>query len=256
MPETHPFGLNVLSGIEASREDLPEALARIADFILKDPEVAVRASMAELADLTGSGDASIVRFCRRLGFEGFPAFKIALASDIAYRSGSEPRGTDIGTRIADAVRATVDDTQEADLQEVARRLLAARHVDIFGSGVSGMVAELFAYRLSWLGLVARGFQDPVATAEVMGALDERSVFMTISETGLTQNTEQLLTLAGERGAYRVAVSGRRIADLKKLCEQVLIATPLSPLPERGELGPSIAKIVLCELLAEEIKQLA
>lgn len=255
MPDTHPFGLNVLTGIEASRADLPEALARIADVILREPEVAVRASMAELAELTGSGEASIVRFCRRLGFEGFPALKIALASDIAYRSGAEPRPTDIGSRIAEAVRATVDGTETEALRQLARRVVAARHVDIFGSGVSGMVAQLFAYRLSRLGLVARGFQDPVAAAEVMGAFDQRSVFITISETGLTAETGRLLALAAGSGAYRVAVSGRWIADLNKLCDQVLIATPLSPLPERGELGPSVAKIVLCELLAEEITRL-
>lgn len=253
MSETPLLMRDVLRGIEASHGDLPDALARIADFILKDPEAAVRASMSELAVLTGSGEASIVRFCRRLGFDGFPAFKIALASDIAYRSGAAPRETDLATRIAEAVRATVDGTAASDLGEVADRLVAARHIDIFGAGVSGMVAQLYAYRFSRLGLVARGLQDPVVAEEIAGALDSRSVYITISETGLTARTRQMLTLAGERGAFRVAVSGRRIADLNRLCEKLLIATPLSPLPERGEIGPTVAKVVLCELLADQVK---
>ncbi|AJE47837.1 MurR/RpiR family transcriptional regulator [Celeribacter indicus] len=239
--------------IEASRDDLPDALARIADFILREPEVAVRASMSDLAVLSGSGEASIARFCRKLGFDGFPAFKIALASDIAYRNGAQPRETDLGTRISDAVRATVDGIPEADLREIADRLRAARHIDIFGSGVSGIVAQLYAYRFSRIGLVARGLQDPVVAEEIAGALDAHSVYMTISETGLTARTERMLSIAGERGAYRVAVSGRRIADLGRLCEKILIATPLSPLPERGELGPVVAKLVLCELLAERVR---
>ncbi|WP_165937696.1 MurR/RpiR family transcriptional regulator [Antarcticimicrobium sediminis] len=256
MQEKHPFGHNVLTGIEASRGDLPEALARIADFILREPEVAVRASMAELADLSGSGEASIVRFYRRLGFDSFPDLKIALASDIAYRGHVDPRSHDLGTRIAEAVRAVIDAPQRDELRQVAERMVAARHVDIFGSGLSGMIAGMFAYRLSWLGLVARSFQDPVETVEVAGALDTRSVFVTISETGLTAHTRHMLTLAGERGAYRVAVSGRRIAELNKLCDMVLIAPPLSPLPERGELSPAVAKIVLCELIADEIERLS
>ncbi|ALG89982.1 MULTISPECIES: MurR/RpiR family transcriptional regulator [Actibacterium] len=245
---------HVLGVIEASRDDMPDALARIADFIVREPEVAVRASMSDLAVLSGSGEASIARFCRKLGYDGFSAFKISLASDIAYRSGAEPRETDFGTRITDAVRATVDGNPAADLREVADRLISARHIDIFGAGVSGMVAQLYAYRLSRIGLVARSLQDPVVAEEIVGALDESSVYMTISETGLTAQTEHMLSAAGEQGAYRVAISGRRIADLNRLCEKMLIATPLSPLPERGEIGPTVAKVVLCELLAEQIKR--
>ncbi len=255
MPGAVSLTQDVQRRIEAGRDDLPGALARIADFILKEPEVAVRASMADLADLTGSGEASIMRFCRRLGFEGFRSFKISLASDIAYRSGAAPRESDLGTRITDAVRATIDGTSPQDLREVAERLVAARHIDIFGAGVTGSVAQLYAYRFSRLGLVARGLQDPVVAEEITGALDRRSVYVTISETGLTAQTERLLTAAAERGAYRVAVSGRRIADLDRLCDKLLITTPLSPLPERGELGPSVAKIVLCEMLAEQVKLL-
>ena len=246
---------DVLRLIEMSRADLPDALARIADFILREPEAAVRASMSELADLTGSGEASIARFCRKLGFDGFSAFKISLASDIAYRSGAEPRDTDLGTRITDAVRSTVDGTPQTDIEEVAARLLAARHIDVFGAGLSGMVAQMFAYRFARIGLVARGINDPFVAEETVGVLDTRSVYVIVSETGLTAQSERLLSMAGERGAYRVAVSGRRIADLSRLCEKILIATPLSPLPERGELGPTVAKIVLCELLSDQVKRL-
>lgn len=243
---------DALRRIEVSRDDLPDALGRIADFILREPEATLGASMSELAVLSRSGEASIVRFCRKLGFDGFSAFKLSLASDIAYRSGAEPRETDLGTRITDAVRATVDETPEAELRAAADRLTAARHIDIFGAGVSGMVAQLFAYRFSRVGLVARAHRDAFVAEEVVGGLDERSVYMTISETGLTAQTQRILSLAGERGAYRIAVSGRRIADLDRLCETMLIATPLSPLPERGEIAPTVAKITLCELLADQI----
>lgn len=253
MPDKTLLMRHVLRAIEASRYDMPGALARIADFVMKEPEVAVRASMSELAILSGSGEASIARFCRKLGFDGFSAFKMSLASDIAYRVSAEPRENDLGTRVIDAVRATVDGTPEADLREVADRLTAARHVDIFGAGVSGMVAQLFAYRFSRIGLVARSFQDPIVADEVIGALDERSVYMTISETGLTAQTERMLSAAGERAAYRVAISGRRIDDLDRLCEKMLIASALSPLPERGEISPVVAKVVLCELLVEQVR---
>ena len=57
MPGAVSLTQDVQRRIEAGRGDLPGALARIADFILKEPEVAVRASMADLADLTTKGPA-------------------------------------------------------------------------------------------------------------------------------------------------------------------------------------------------------
>ncbi|MGI3169061.1 MurR/RpiR family transcriptional regulator [Pseudooceanicola sp. C21-150M6] len=253
MSQPAPLARDVLRLIESSRSDLPDALARIADFILKEPEATVRASMSALAELSGSGEASIARFCRRLGFDGYHEFKLSLASDIAYRSGAEARVTDLGSRISGAVRATIDGTDPDEISMVADRLRSTRTIDIFGAGVSGMVAQLFAYRFSRLGLAARGIQDPVIAEEIIHGAGPETVYMTISETGLTSQTERLLGLAGARGAYRIAVSGRQIADLRPLCETLLIATPLSPLPERGEIAPSIAKVVLCELIAEQIR---
>ncbi|MCZ3378201.1 MurR/RpiR family transcriptional regulator [Rhizobium sp. AG207R] len=51
-------------------------------YIAQDPEIVLGLSVAELAHNTDSGSASIVRFCRILGFSGFREFKIALSGEI------------------------------------------------------------------------------------------------------------------------------------------------------------------------------
>lgn len=53
----------------------PAALARVALYVAQDPEIVLGLSVAELAHNTDSGSASIVRFCRMLGFSGFREFK-------------------------------------------------------------------------------------------------------------------------------------------------------------------------------------
>ncbi|MCA1297346.1 MurR/RpiR family transcriptional regulator [Stappia indica] len=250
------FGQGTIARIEATIDTCPKALSRIASYITREPERSARASMAELAELCGSGEASIVRFCRFLGYKGFRDFKIALASDIAYQQRAQPHAVpEAVARVNAAVLATSAALSNDEITQVARMLIAARCINLFGSGVSGIVAELFAYRFSRLGLVARAFQDGVAAAEVANKPGGRSVFMVISETGLTRHNEGLLRLARKSGAHTIAVSGRRMPQLGALCDTILLATPLSPLPERGETSPAIAKIFICELLAQEIKRL-
>ncbi|MCS0463440.1 MurR/RpiR family transcriptional regulator [Rhizobium favelukesii] len=49
----------------------PSGQSRIAHFVAQNPEHLADLSVSELARATNSGDASIVRFCRTLGFSGF-----------------------------------------------------------------------------------------------------------------------------------------------------------------------------------------
>lgn len=247
------FVRGVLAEIQAAMREMPDALSRIGGYIVGQPEAAIRASMAELALQCGSGEASIVRFCRQMGFASFRDLKIALASDIAYQRSDQTRGSsDLADRMIAALRSTADTVSEADLKRVGGRLAAARHIDVFGSGVSGIVAELYAYRFSRLGLVARAFQDPVVVEEVAGARGGGSVAIAISETGLTLPAERFMAQARSAGAFTAAVSGRRFDALDDLCDVVLIATPVSPPPQRGEMSPVAAKLFICDLLAQEI----
>lgn len=256
MKRKGPIPKDVVAAVEAALADLPGALSRIGRYVLAEPDATVGASMAELAASSRCGEASIVRFCRHLGFDSFHAFKLALASDIAYAKGAQVHGaTALPDRIVKALYSTSSGLSDEVLRDVARRLVAARHIDVFGSGISGYVAEIFAYRFSRLGLVARTFRDPVVAEEVSAAIRADSVFIAISETGLTAHTLNFLSVARDQGAYTVAVSGRRLSPISELCDAVLLTTRLSPLPERGETSPAIAKIYVCELLAQQIIEL-
>lgn len=247
------FGRGVLAEIQGALREMPDALSRVGSYIVGQPEAAIRASMADIALQCGSGEASIVRFCRQMGFAGFRELKIALASDIAYQRSYETRGSSaLADRMITALKSTSDTISEVSLRRVGERLVAARHIDVFGSGVSGIVAELFAYRFSRLGLVARAFQDPVLADEVAGARGGDSVVIAISETGLTLPAERFLTQARAAGAFTVAISGRQFGGLEELCDVVFVATPVSPLPQRGEMSPVAAKLFICDLLAQEV----
>ena len=52
---------------------------RIADWILLHPHQIIGMSISELADVCGCGDATIVRFSRRLGLSGYQGLKIGVA---------------------------------------------------------------------------------------------------------------------------------------------------------------------------------
>ena len=56
---------------------LPRAERVVAEALLENPEAISGLTLAQLAKETGSSDASVIRFCRRMGFKGYTDFKNA-----------------------------------------------------------------------------------------------------------------------------------------------------------------------------------
>jgi RpiR family transcriptional regulator, carbohydrate utilization regulator len=54
----------------------------VADVTLARPELAIYASVNEVAAAAGVSEATVMRLCRLLGFRGFQDFKIALAREL------------------------------------------------------------------------------------------------------------------------------------------------------------------------------
>lgn len=74
--------VSLLEAIYLSTSDAPKTLARIAMYIAINPERVLKLNVTDLAQQTGSGKASIVRYCQTLGYSGFREFKIALSGEI------------------------------------------------------------------------------------------------------------------------------------------------------------------------------
>ncbi|UUX35174.1 MurR/RpiR family transcriptional regulator [Fundicoccus culcitae] len=62
-------------------DSFSETELKIADFILDNRESVLDSSTHELADLTKTSASSWVRFSKKLGYKGFTALKVDLASD-------------------------------------------------------------------------------------------------------------------------------------------------------------------------------
>lgn len=65
----------ILATLGAMQSSLSRTSQRIAQFILQHPQRTTTLTVAGLAQDARAGEASIVRFCRLLGYRGFQDFK-------------------------------------------------------------------------------------------------------------------------------------------------------------------------------------
>jgi len=73
---------NSLGKIRSYYARLSDKEKKIADYILKNPKHIIHSTITEVAEDLNVADATVFRFCKRIGFKGYQALKIALATEI------------------------------------------------------------------------------------------------------------------------------------------------------------------------------
>ncbi|MCJ9744981.1 MurR/RpiR family transcriptional regulator [Neorhizobium sp. SHOUNA12A] len=252
---------SVLPMIRAHMPQLPMALRRIGKYIVENPDLIVKQTADQVATLSGSGKASVVRFCRLIGFEGFQDFKFALAGELAARPVRAPDASALASRqISETLRGTLsaalqDNVSLLDYNNVetlAVRLVDARRVDIYGAGVSGILATLLATRLLRLGIMAFAFSDPKIGAELAHGLDATSVAIGLSETGITSETVQALKRARSAGVFTAAITARPDSPIVASAETVLLAAAAESPLTGGALTVAFTQLFVIEVLVSAV----
>src|SRR6266498_1527846 len=99
--ETAALGASdgVLVRIRSRLTEFTGALQRVAEQVLTDPAGAARATIVELAERSGTSPATVTRFCRALGFEGYAELRLGIAGETGRASVTGGWTMDIGREI-------------------------------------------------------------------------------------------------------------------------------------------------------------
>ncbi|MEX2746110.1 MurR/RpiR family transcriptional regulator [Rhizobium mongolense] len=245
----------------------PNALARIAFSIFKDPEAVLTLSIADLARNTGSGSASIIRFCRMLGFSGFREFKIALSGEIERRKAFglarpvapedvslAPRVAALSTAIQNSIAASAQGFDELQICDLANRVRAARRVEVFGTGPSSICADILAMRLIWLGLPVHSSGSASMTHGLARALDPSSLAIGVSSSGHTAETKNFLDIARKAGAYTIAITTLASGAVADAADEVILFTPIGAWPVPGSVMHVPSVVLLSEYLSQCVEE--
>jgi DNA-binding MurR/RpiR family transcriptional regulator len=250
-----PARQDLLQRLQSVFDRYPTALVRAAQYILENPEKVIHQSLAELSMYSETGQASIVRLCQELGFEGYTQFKIALAADVALRGVSgAPQGPtepldQITDLLCDSIRRTRDLIEPQELDRAAAGLAQAMRIDLFGSGVSGMIADLFAYRLLRLGRHANSMRDAVLAHEISNGLGPGTAAIAVSQSGETPDTVKFLKFARDAGAFTLAITCHAKSPLAKAADATLRMARLKEPTYGGPISDVPRAILIAEALA-------
>ena len=203
--------------IRSAYSTLPTAERKVADFILENPARASLMVINEIAEAAGVSVPSVTRLARKLGYNGFLDFRVALASGSSSIESlkSDPiRPTDNDEAVIEkmflASMRAMEDTLKAlpknKLSTLAEKAVRAKRIFVFGTASSEFLARDIAYQFNYMGYDATAVSDSMVMDVLSARFTVDDVFIGISRSGRTKLLLDALKAAKACGTYTDYVS--------------------------------------------------
>lgn len=218
----------------------------IADYLLRNPLRIPAWSIEEVAHRAEVSTATLSRFARALGFDGYAELRAAIAEALQsvlqpvekLRSSLEQSGARAGTPVTEGLENTLSNVRAAAnalsaelLSGAVKRLTDAEHVYILGFGLSSHLAAILALDLQpfcprMTNVVEFGGTE-VAAGQLMN-ITRHDVLVVISFPRYASDAISLTQYARQRGAAVVAVTDSPASPLAQLADCLLLAPATHP----------------------------
>lgn len=211
---------------------LPRAEKVVAEALLETPEAITNFTLAGLANETGSSDASIIRFCKRMGYSGYTDFKqafmVMLNEDTQEEMEEEIDVKDdmatILKKVFQSNMQTLTDTLSlvsSNYEEALIAMANAKSIHFFGVGDAFAVCQLAHMKASRMGIPGSAHSDvtlQMVTAANMGPGD---VAFAVSYEGRSRNVVEAMRIAEQKGATTICITKMNKSPLLKVTDIVL-----------------------------------
>lgn len=261
-----PVGATALHNrISARWSDLPAAMLRVAQVVLDEPWLVLELPINDLAERAATSPATVTRFCRQIGYDGYVALRMSVATEAGRTSARTSPQADIGrafsaddtaedvrsTLLAGAVRSLQETAQTVDLgrlRQLAVAVARSRHVDLYGVGSSALAAEALAARMYRIGVFCNVWSEVHAGLTSAVLQTEDCVAIGYSHTGRTAETIQMLQEAGRHGSLTVAVTNDPTSPLAEHAALVIQTSAYEQFLQPDDLAAYYSQVWVGDLL--------
>ncbi|CAH9054075.1 HTH-type transcriptional regulator MurR [Pseudoalteromonas holothuriae] len=183
--------------IKALKPSLSSSEAKLADFTLNSGAKIRSLSSVELARQAGVSQSSVVKFAQKLGYKGFPAFKLAVIDDLNLLT-VQPETTltqithtdpihSIALKLLSHQQGILHETHKLnDAEQFEQAIVAlksARKILLCAVGGSFTMAQDFALKLQKIGLPAIAQTDELSAASYIATMGKDDLLIAISDSG-------------------------------------------------------------------------
>lgn len=249
----------IVLAIQNQMNSLTEAERKVAQFIIEHAEEVIYLTVSELALKSEASEATIVRFCKSIGYKGFQDFKINVAKYIVNPQQIILEDLDVhdtprivNQKVFQSRIQVLADTlavlNEQEFERAVHALNTASHIEIYGVGASAYVAMNLKHQFLKIGIKCGVDLDADTQAMSASLLGPQDVAIGISHTGGSKQTIRCLSLAKKAGATTIALTNKAKSPILKVSDIVLFTAAKETIYKSEGFASRIAEITVLDSL--------
>jgi DNA-binding MurR/RpiR family transcriptional regulator len=253
---------SALAAINARLESLSESERKVAEYVFREPKKTLHFNVSELARQSGSSQAAVVRFCKRIGLGSFNNFKLRLARDV-FRDLDERFIPDLDLESEAApdrvIQSVIAQSQRglsllasvldpASVEAAATAILGASMTILFGVGASGVVAYDFLQKLLRVGLASSYTADTDLQVTAASMLKTSDLAFVVSYSGENAAMCEVARQARGRGVKVVTLTMDAPNTISSLADIRLLVPASERIYRQGAVTSRINQLTVVDIL--------
>ena len=231
--------MSIMLNMLKYKEDLSMAERVVLDYLIENKAVLRNFNVEKIAEAAYTSPASVVRMCKKLGYNGFKDFKIdfilanakvEIPENREYKDVILTKDSNQGRMVIENNIRILEETlklhDEKSLQKAARIIMKARKILIFGKGSSYLVCKDLEMKLRRINkfCVAQGeSHEQLVDASF---INQNDVVIFISNSGTTKEIVSAALVAKDNKAKIVSIVKLGTSLLADLSDIVLYTSSL------------------------------
>ena len=237
------IGINKVDPLLAAENlltDLGDQERQCAELLIREPNFVIKSSIAEFAERCSVSQATVVRFARKLGFNGYPHLKLSLVASLGFQVGSqaqEAEELELGIRPDDQLEVMIEKLMNTTIssvrktrnlldQEVVSALVKAisrsHIIGTYGAGASNLVAKDCQLKFARLGKSSVHFHDNHQALSSIGMFSSKDLIILVSHSGKTPEVVSLVKEFKARDIKIATITNNAKSEISRLSDYVLL----------------------------------
>lgn len=217
--------MNYIMRVNTLYPMLSKSEKKIADYLQVVGIDIIYKTLQEVSHEVKVGEATVLRFCRKIGFDGFQNLKLEIAKQNSFsvmKTPNEDYTENIAQNMCNAIHETKNALNKEILDLAVDMLNSADNVFICGSGSSGEVAKETQQQLLRYGKICTFSSDSHFQLASCAIAKLKDVVIAFTLSGSTIDTIDCLKLAKKNGAKIIVITNYILSPSASLADCILL----------------------------------
>ncbi|MBU3874280.1 MurR/RpiR family transcriptional regulator [Faecalicatena sp. AGMB00832] len=249
--------------IRAKLRFLTATERKAADYILSNYQKVLNCNISELAECAEVSDATVVRFCKKMGYKGYQDFKINAAKDMLSKIQhlnpqlSEEDNTEtICKKIFHSEISVLKRTSTMlnidDLELAADKIIRAGKVVFAGTGGSLLVGRDVQHKFMKVGVQIYVYEDIDMQLMSASLLDEGDVAFFISHSGTNKNVVDCMKTARRSKAFIISLVTKGKTPVSRMSDITIYTDSEENIFKSESISARIAQLAVLDVIVSMI----